>query len=98
MTQTANNILYQALILTADSKRASMLLEILAKRNLRGTVAVTLKSAKMLLDRHHWNLIFLSTALVSEDVALEEIEDGLWSIFFYDKLLARYDERTRILI
>jgi hypothetical protein len=39
-----------------------MLLEILAKRNLCGTVAVSLKSGKMLLDRHHWNLIFLSTA------------------------------------
>jgi DNA-binding NtrC family response regulator len=62
MTQTAHNTLYQALILTADSKRASMLLEILAKRNLCGTVAVSLKSGKMLLDRHHWNLIFLSTA------------------------------------
>jgi len=61
MTQTDNNTFYQALILTADSKRAGTLLEVLAKRNLRGTVAVTLKSAKMLLDRHPWNLIFLST-------------------------------------
>ncbi|MHC5119085.1 MAG: sigma-54-dependent transcriptional regulator [Planctomycetota bacterium] len=61
MTQTDNNTFYQALILTADSKRAGTLLEVLAKRSLRGTVAVTLKSAKMLLDRHHWNLIFLST-------------------------------------
>ncbi len=61
MTQTANNTFYQALILTADSKRVGMLLGILAKRNLCGTVATTLKSAKMLLDRHHWNLIFLST-------------------------------------
>ena len=61
MTQAVDNTLYQALILTADSKRAGTLLEILAKRNLRGTVAVTLKSAKALLERHHWNLIFLST-------------------------------------
>ncbi|MHC5173311.1 MAG: hypothetical protein ACYSPJ_06080 [Planctomycetota bacterium] len=61
MTRTADNTFYQALILTADSKRVSTLLEILAKRNLRGTVAATLKSAKMLLDHHPWNLIFLST-------------------------------------
>ena len=61
MMRTADNTFYQALILTADSKRVSTLLEILAKRNLRGTVAATLKSAKMLLDHHPWNLIFLST-------------------------------------
>ncbi|RKY10393.1 MAG: hypothetical protein DRP56_01115 [Planctomycetota bacterium] len=61
MIRTTDNTFYQALILTADSKRVGTLLKILAKRNLRGTVATTLKSAKMLLDRHHWNLIFLST-------------------------------------
>jgi len=44
------------------------------------------------------NLIFLSTALVSEDVAFDEIEDGLWSVFHYDKLLARFDEQTKTLI
>ena len=27
-------------------------------------------------------------------VALEEIADGVWSIYFYDLLLARWDERT----
>ena len=44
------------------------------------------------------NLIFLSTALVSENVAFDEIEDGLWSVFYYDKLLARFDEQTKTLI
>lgn len=38
--------------------------------------------------------IFLSELLIGEDVALEEIEDGVWSIYFYDLLLARLDERT----
>lgn len=38
--------------------------------------------------------IFLSELLIGEDVALEEIEDGVWSIYFYDLLLARMDERT----
>ena len=37
---------------------------------------------------------FLSELLIGEDVALEEIEDGVWSIFFYDLLLARLDERA----
>ena len=30
---------------------------------------------------------------MEEDVALEEIDDGLWSIYFYDVLIARLDER-----
>ncbi len=37
--------------------------------------------------------IFLSDALIHEDIALEEVADGLWSIYFYDLLLARLDER-----
>ena len=36
---------------------------------------------------------FISEVLVHEALALEEIEDGVWSIFFYDALLARYNER-----
>jgi transposase InsO family protein len=38
--------------------------------------------------------IFLSELLIGQDVALEEIEDGVWSIYFYDLLLARLEERT----
>lgn len=37
---------------------------------------------------------FLSELLIGKDVALEEISDGVWSIYFYDLLLARLDERT----
>ena len=31
--------------------------------------------------------------LLQEDIALEETADGIWSIYFYDILLARLDER-----
>jgi putative transposase len=41
--------------------------------------------------------IFLSELLVGHPVALEEIADGVWSIYFYDLLLARLDERTSAL-
>jgi putative transposase len=35
----------------------------------------------------------ISDMLLQEDIALEEIADGLWSIYFYDVLLARLNER-----
>lgn len=35
---------------------------------------------------------FLSELLIGEDVALEEIADGVWSIYFYDVLLGRLEE------
>jgi len=38
--------------------------------------------------------LFLSEVLIGHRVALEEIADGVWSIYFYDLLLARFDERT----
>jgi putative transposase len=38
--------------------------------------------------------IFMSDTLLQEDLALEETADGMWSIYFYDVLLARLDERT----
>jgi putative transposase len=38
--------------------------------------------------------IFLSQLLMGQHVALEEIADGVWSIYFYDLLLGRLDERT----
>lgn len=37
--------------------------------------------------------IFLSQALGHEWVAFEEVADGIWSVYFYDVLLARLDER-----
>ena len=42
--------------------------------------------------KHHQ--LFLSTALWHEWIGLEEVADGVWSVYFYDVLLARLDERT----
>lgn len=36
---------------------------------------------------------FLTSALAHEYVGLEETGDGVWSVYFYDRLLARFDER-----
>ena len=38
--------------------------------------------------------IFLSELLKGHSIALEEVEDGVWSVYFYHLLLARLDERT----
>lgn len=38
--------------------------------------------------------LFLSDTLLQETVAMEETDDGVWAIYFYDVLLARLDERT----
>lgn len=38
--------------------------------------------------------LFLSEPLAHHAVALEEIADGVWSIFFYHVLLGRYNERA----
>ena len=40
----------------------------------------------------------VSLALAREKVGLEEVEDGVWSMFFYNTLLARLDERTMRLV
>jgi putative transposase len=45
--------------------------------------------------RWHVHRLFLSNALAGEDVAFEEIDDGLWTIFFAAIPLGRFDERTR---
>ena len=39
--------------------------------------------------------LFVSTALTGEYVALEEVEDGVWTLHFATVPLARYDERRR---
>jgi len=39
--------------------------------------------------------LFLSQALSGERVGLEEVEDGLWSVYFGPVLLARFNERER---
>ena len=38
--------------------------------------------------------LFISQALRHEWIGLEEVADGVWSVYFYDMLLARLDERT----
>jgi putative transposase len=43
--------------------------------------------------RFHSRRIFLSAVLAQEDVALEEIDDGIWNILLYDRLLGRLDQR-----
>jgi transposase InsO family protein len=41
---------------------------------------------------------FVSAALAHEQIALESVDDGLWSLHFYHQLIGRFDERTRKLI
>ena len=38
--------------------------------------------------------LFLSNALAGEYIGLEEVHDGIWSLHFYNTLLARFNERT----
>lgn len=38
--------------------------------------------------------LFLSEVLAGERVALNEVDDGVWSIFIYQRLLGRLDART----
>ena len=45
--------------------------------------------------RLHSGQQFLSQALNGETIGLEQIDDALWNIVYYDTLLGRYDERTR---
>ncbi len=39
--------------------------------------------------------MFLSQALKGDHIALEEIDDGLWNIIFYNTLLGRFDQATK---
>ena len=41
--------------------------------------------------------LFLTSALAGEDVAFEEIDEGMWTVQFATIALARYDERHRTL-
>lgn len=40
-------------------------------------------------------VLFLSNALIGEDVAFEEVADGFWTVYFATVALARFDERHR---
>ncbi len=41
---------------------------------------------------------FVSEVLAREQVALEEVDDGIWSLFFLDRLLGRLDQAKRRLV
>jgi len=41
-------------------------------------------------------LLYLSTALKQHRVGLEEVDDGIWSVFFGNVLLGRIDERQAL--
>ena len=40
-------------------------------------------------------LRFLSTALAGERIGMEESDDGIWTVYFCNERIARYDERTK---
>jgi putative transposase len=40
-------------------------------------------------------ILFLSGALAGEDVAFEEVDEGLWTVYFATLPLGRYDDRHR---
>jgi transposase InsO family protein len=42
--------------------------------------------------------LFVSHALNHEILALTEVDDGIWSLYFYDRMLARFDERAGVLV
>ena len=42
-------------------------------------------------------LLFIANALKQHVVGLEEVDDGIWSLYFCNVLLARIDERDYIL-
>jgi hypothetical protein len=42
-------------------------------------------------------LLFIANSLKQQLLGLEEIADGIWSIYFCTVLLARVDERDHIL-
>lgn len=47
--------------------------------------------------RFQQRLLFLANALDNHHVGLEEVDDGIWSIYFGTVLLARFDERDGII-
>jgi len=38
--------------------------------------------------------IFISGVLAGERVALEEVDDGIWNLLFFDRLIGKFDERS----
>ena len=46
--------------------------------------------------RFKTRLLYLSTALRQHRIGLEEVDDGIWSLYFCDVLLGRIDERKAL--
>jgi len=42
-------------------------------------------------------LLFIANALKQHHIGLDEIDDGVWSIYFCNVLLARLDERDFVI-
>ena len=42
-------------------------------------------------------LLFLATPLEGYDVGLDEVDDGIWSIYFCNVMIARFDERKYVI-
>ena len=57
-----------------------------------GHFLVRLVSKSSMFRLHH-RPVFISEALIGECIGLEETGDGIWSLYFYDVLLGRLDER-----
>jgi transposase InsO family protein len=47
--------------------------------------------------RFKYRLLFIANALKQHHIGLEEIDDGIWSIYFGQVLLARLDERDYVI-
>ena len=45
--------------------------------------------------RLHSGQQFLTQALNGEMIGLEQVQDGVWHVNYYETLLGRFDERTR---
>ena len=47
--------------------------------------------------RFKQRLLFIAHALAPHTIGLEEVDDGIWSIYFCQVLIARLDERDYII-
>lgn len=47
--------------------------------------------------RFHTRLLYLANAMVDQHIGLEETDDGIWTIYFNNILLATFDERDYII-
>ncbi|MEO6332370.1 MAG: hypothetical protein ABIV11_10355 [Gemmatimonadaceae bacterium] len=76
-------------------KPGLLLREILGKRDDAG------RGTRTPLPRHSLytdnRLLYLSIALRQHRIGLEEVDDGIWSLYFCNVLLGRIDERKALI-